>query len=72
MLSSILITPDGIVTEVNDSQEANALIPITDTEDGMLIVARLLHLEKASIPIDVRFDLIFTDFKLEKLVKEKK
>ena len=50
--------------DVNDSHPENAYDPIVSTEDGMVIDARLLQSSKAPIPIDVRFDVIFTVFKL--------
>ena len=62
--SSINVTPDGIVIDVNDAHPLNAWTPIDVTEDGIVIDVRLLQLQKASIPIDVRFDVIFTVFKL--------
>ena len=47
MKSSIEVTPDGIVMDVNDSHPENAYGPINVTEDGMDIAVRFLHWRKA-------------------------
>ena len=60
----ISVTFDGIVMDVNDSHPENALDPIDLTEDGMVIDVRFLQSRKASFPINVIFDVIFTVFKL--------
>ena len=62
--SSIEVTPDGIVMDVNDEHPSNALDLIDSTDDGMTIDVRFLQLLNALFPIDVRFDVIFTLFKL--------
>ena len=49
----------------NDSQRSNACSPTDVTEDGMVIDARFLQAQKALLPINLRFDVIFTAFKLE-------
>ena len=41
---SILVTPDGIVIDVNDSHPLNACNPIDVTDDGMIIDVRFLQL----------------------------
>ena len=51
--------------DVNDSHPENALLLIDVTEDGIIIDVRFLQFEKALLPIDVIFDVIFTVFKLE-------
>ena len=38
------MTPDGIVMDDNDSQFENAPTPMDDTEDGMIIDVRFVHL----------------------------
>jgi len=50
--------------DVNEEHPSNAWGPIDSTEDGMVIDVRLLQPEKANTPVDVRFDVIFTVFKL--------
>ena len=44
MKSPILVTPDGIVMDVNDSHPKNACVPIDVTEFGMFIDVKLLQL----------------------------
>ena len=51
--------------DVNDEHPENAYGSIDLTEGGMAIDVRLLQSSKAPIPIDVRFDVIFTVFKLK-------
>ena len=43
MLTSIEVTPDGIVIDVNDEHPENAWYPIDVTEDGMVIDVRFLQ-----------------------------
>ena len=50
--------------DVIDTHPSNALVPIDVTEDGMFIDERFSQSRKASISIDVIFDVIFTVFKL--------
>ena len=66
MYSSIKVIPDGIMIDVNDEHPKNAEDPIDVTENGMFIDERFLQFSKASIPIDVILDMIFTVFKPEK------
>ena len=44
VLSLILVTPDGIVMDVNNEHPKNALDPTDVTEDGMVIDVRFLQL----------------------------
>ena len=64
MLVRIIVAPNGIVMDVIDSHPLNALPSIDVTDDGMVIDARLLQLQKANVPIDMRFDVTSTVFKL--------
>ena len=50
--------------EDNDIHPEKPYIPIDVAEDGNTIEVRLVHLEKANIPVTVIFPVIFTDFKL--------
>ena len=50
--------------DVKDAHPEKALLPINVTEEGTVTDVRLEHSEKALFPIDVRFDVIFTVFKL--------
>ena len=49
--------------DVNDEHPENAYVPIDVTEDGMLIDVRFLQFSKALFPIDMKFDVILTEFK---------
>ena len=63
--SLIVLTPDGIVMDANDSHPEKTFDPSDVTEDGIVIDVRFLQLKKAFFPIDVTFDnLVFTVFKL--------
>ena len=64
VLSSIEVTPDGIVIDLNDEHLENALNPIDVTDVGILMDVRLWQFSKAQLPIDVRFEVIVTVSKL--------
>ena len=64
MLSLIEVTFDGIVIDVNDEHPENALDPTEVTEDGIIIDERFEQPLKAHSSIDLRFDVMFTVFKL--------
>ena len=56
----ITATPEGTVTDVNDSQPLNTPNPIDVTEYGIVMDERLEQLEKAYLPNDVGFDATLT------------